>query len=124
MHVMRKAILILLGMLLPISAQALTQISESDLSNITCQAGITIVFDVTMSIHFDTIAWGDPDGYGSTQGAKSSSNNYSSSPDTTISEATDPSYVVRVDPSNMTLKQSGTEFRLFEDIFKRVVLSQ
>ncbi|HQI01818.1 MAG TPA: hypothetical protein PLA18_11115, partial [Deltaproteobacteria bacterium] len=64
---MKKTILIIACLLLPLSLMAMKSISESELSNITCQSGVSIMIDVTMDIHFDIIAWGDPDGYGNTQ---------------------------------------------------------
>jgi hypothetical protein len=49
-------------MLIPLSVWAMTLVSDSDLSNITGQAGVSINPDLTMDIEIGTIAWGDSDG--------------------------------------------------------------
>ena len=58
-----KSILVFVAVLvLPITIWAMTPISDSELSDVTGQSGVTIIIDVTMNIQFATIAWGDPDG--------------------------------------------------------------
>jgi hypothetical protein len=54
--------LIFLILFLPLSLQAMTLVSDEDLSNIIGQAGVNINPDLTMDISFGTIAWGDADG--------------------------------------------------------------
>jgi len=53
---------VLVILLLSVSGWAMTPISDSELSDVTGQSGVTIIIDVTMNIQFATIAWGDPDG--------------------------------------------------------------
>jgi hypothetical protein len=45
-------------MLLPFSVWAMTPVSDSDLSNVTGQAGVSINPNLTMDINIGTIAWG------------------------------------------------------------------
>jgi hypothetical protein len=52
-------------MLLPLSVWAMTPISDSQLSNVTGQAGVNINADVTMDVSIGTMAWGDADGIAS-----------------------------------------------------------
>lgn len=59
---MRRVATVLSILLLSVSGWAMTPISDSELSDITGQSGVTIIIDVTMNIQFATIAWGDPDG--------------------------------------------------------------
>ncbi len=122
---MKKIILIIAGVFLPLSAMAMKPMSETDLSNVCCRAGVTIIFDVTMNIHFDCIAWGDPDGYGnvpSSSHAGSSSNSYSSASETTMSDSSGLPNTVRLDPDTMTLTPHGTEYYLYDDIFNHTIL--
>jgi hypothetical protein len=49
-------------MLLPLSVWAMIPVSDSDLSNVTGQAGVSINPSLTMDINIGTIAWGDSDG--------------------------------------------------------------
>mgnify|MGYP000905370113 CR=1 FL=1 len=49
-------------LLLPLSVWAMTPVSDSDLSNVTGQAGVSINADLTMDITIGTMAWGDGDG--------------------------------------------------------------
>jgi len=59
---MKRVLTFLAIMLLPLSVWAMTPISDSDLSNVTGQAGVNINADVTMNIGLGTIAWGDASG--------------------------------------------------------------
>ena len=59
---MKSIAAVLSILLLSVSGWAMTPISDSELSDITGQSGVTIIIDVTMDIQFATIAWGDPDG--------------------------------------------------------------
>jgi len=45
-----------------LSVWAMTPVSDSDLSNVTGQAGVNINADITMDINIGTMAWGDADG--------------------------------------------------------------
>lgn len=49
-------------LLLPLSVWAMTPISDSDLSNVTGQAGVNINVDLLMNVRLGTMAWGDSDG--------------------------------------------------------------
>jgi len=51
-------------MLLPLSVMAMTPVSDSNLSDVTGQAGVNINADLTMNIGIGTMAWGDSDGIG------------------------------------------------------------
>jgi hypothetical protein len=57
-----KSILAFFIMLLPLSVWSMTPVSDTDLSNVTGQAGVSINPDLTMDIKIGTIAWGDSDG--------------------------------------------------------------
>ncbi|MCB2149463.1 MAG: hypothetical protein KQI81_23485 [Deltaproteobacteria bacterium] len=60
---MKKMLAIaLVLMLVPFSAFGLEMLEDATLDTVTGQAGVSIATDVTMDIHFDTIAWGDSDG--------------------------------------------------------------
>jgi len=49
-------------LMVPISAMAMSPVSESDLSTITGQAGVSINLDVTVNAFMNVVAWGDDDG--------------------------------------------------------------
>ena len=124
---MKKTILIIAGVILPLSAMAMKPMSETDLSNVCCRSGVSIMVDVTMNIHFGTIAWGDPDGYCSVQTSRKPVNNAADYADDFGSSTSDPSglpYTVRVNPDTMTLTPDGTEYYLYQDVFKRTTLSK
>lgn len=59
---MKRVLTILAILLLPLSVWAMTPVSDSDLSNVTGQAGVNINADLTMNITIGTMAWGDSDG--------------------------------------------------------------
>jgi len=59
---MKRVLTFLAIMLLPLSVWAMTPVSDSDLSNVTGQAGVNINADLTMNIGIGTMAWGDSDG--------------------------------------------------------------
>lgn len=65
---MKRVLTILALLLLPLSVWAMTPISDSDLSNVTGQAGVNINADLTMNVRIGTMAWGDSDGL-TTEGA-------------------------------------------------------
>jgi hypothetical protein len=48
---------------LPMSAMALTTVSDSELAGVTGQAGVSINVDMTANITVGTLAWGDADGF-------------------------------------------------------------
>lgn len=64
---MKRVLTILAILLLPMSVWAMTPVSDSYLSNVTGQAGVSINADLTMSISIGTMAWGDSDGVDYTQ---------------------------------------------------------
>lgn len=45
------------------------ELSDEELAGVTAQAGITIAMDITMNQSFETMAWGDRDGYSGVSGA-------------------------------------------------------
>jgi len=59
---MKRVLTILAILLLPLSVWAMTPVNDSDLSNVTGQAGVNINADLTMNISIGTMAWGDNDG--------------------------------------------------------------
>ena len=61
---MKSSLMFLAILLLPLSIWAMTPLADSELSDINGQAGVGIVPDVAMNIHFDVLAWGDSDGLG------------------------------------------------------------
>ena len=61
---MKRVLTILAILLLPISVWAMTPVTDSDLSKVTGQAGVSINQDVAMDIPMGTMAWGDSDGLG------------------------------------------------------------
>ncbi len=61
---MKKAVLFFILMLHPVSVFALSPLSDEELANISGQSGVSIMPNITMSLHIDVIAWGDSDGLG------------------------------------------------------------
>ncbi len=59
---MKRVLTILAILLLPLSVWAMTPVTDSDLSNVTGQAGVNINADLNMNILIGTMAWGDSDG--------------------------------------------------------------
>lgn len=51
-------------MLIPFYAFGMEMISDEAMNDVTGQAGVSIATDISMNIHFDTMAWGDADGVG------------------------------------------------------------
>jgi len=59
---MKKAFVVLMIMLLPLSAMAMTPVSDSELAAVSGQQGVSIaVVDMQMDVSFGNIAWGDLD---------------------------------------------------------------
>lgn len=52
--------------MLPFTASAMSPVSDSELSGVTGQAGVSINLDVAIDVKADSIAWGDVDGLGTT----------------------------------------------------------
>ncbi len=66
---MKRVLTFLAIMLLPLSVMAMTPISDSDMSKVTGQAGVSINMDITMNVTFGEMGWGDSDGLnGATDG--------------------------------------------------------
>jgi len=59
---MKRVLTFLAILLLPLSLWAMTPVSDSDLSNVTGQAGVSINADLSMDISIGTMAWGDDNG--------------------------------------------------------------
>lgn len=122
---MEKTILIIAGIFLSLSAMAMKPMDETDLSKITCRSGVSIMVDVTMNIHFGTIAWGDPDGYSGAQTNHQAGGSSAVYGGTSESMTGDPSMMpitVRVDPNTMALTSNGTEMYIYKDVFNHTVL--
>ncbi len=62
---MKRALLFFIIFSLPFSTWAMTPLTDSELSDVSGQTGVSIMPNITMDIHFDVIAWGDSDGLGS-----------------------------------------------------------
>jgi len=59
---MKKVFVVLMIMLLPLSAMAMTPVSDSEMAGVTGQVGVDIaVVDFHMDMSIGNIAWGDPD---------------------------------------------------------------
>lgn len=124
---MKNTSLIIAGIFLLLPVMAMKPLDEADLSAITCRSGVSIMIDVTMNIHFDIIAWGDPDGCGSVQANHQpgdSSVAYGGAFESMTGDASGMPHVVRVEPDTMTLSPQGTEMYLYKDIFNNTVLSK
>jgi hypothetical protein len=60
---MKKRIFILAILLcVPLTSMAMKSMDDKALDGISGQAGVSIMVDITMNIHIDTLAWGDADG--------------------------------------------------------------
>ncbi len=59
---MKRTAMLLMLMLLPMCLVSMNPISDSDLSEVTGQAGVTIHIDASMDVSFAEIGWGDVDG--------------------------------------------------------------
>jgi len=60
---MKRVLTFLAILLLPLSVWAMTPITDTQLSDVTGQAGVSINFDFTLSLQFGQLGWGDSDGY-------------------------------------------------------------
>jgi hypothetical protein len=61
---MKKILAFLSLVVLPLSAMAMTAVSDETLSDVTAQSGVSINANLTMDMSINTIAWGDSDGLG------------------------------------------------------------
>lgn len=59
---MKRVLTLLAIMVLPLSVMAMTPVSDQALSDVTGQAGVSILPNVTIGMTDVAIAWGDPDG--------------------------------------------------------------
>lgn len=59
---MKKTAILLMLMLLPLCLVSMNPISDTDLSEVTGQSGVTIHIDATMDVSFAEVGWGDTDG--------------------------------------------------------------
>jgi len=60
---MKRVLTFLAILLLPLSVWAMTPITDTQLSDVTGQAGVSINFDFTLQLQFGQLGWGDSDGY-------------------------------------------------------------
>ncbi len=60
---MKRVLTFLAILLLPLSVWAMTPIADTQLADVTGQAGVSINFDFTLSLQFGQLGWGDSDGY-------------------------------------------------------------
>ena len=65
---MNKLWVVLALVLLPVSAMAMTAVSDQDLSDVTGQSGVSINANLTMDLSIKAVAWGDEDGLGAGTG--------------------------------------------------------
>jgi len=61
---MKSALLYFIIFLLPFSTWAMTPLTDSELSDVNGQAGVSIMPNIRMNIYIGVIAWGDSDGLG------------------------------------------------------------
>jgi hypothetical protein len=61
---MKSALLYFIIFLLPFSTWAMTPLTDSELSDVKGQAGVSIMPNIRMNIYIGVIAWGDSDGLG------------------------------------------------------------
>ena len=68
---MKKLIVTLLLLVIPMSVMAMDAVTNAELDGVAGQAGVTIAFGGinTTTIDFSRVAWGDPDGLGAACGA-------------------------------------------------------
>jgi len=59
---MKRILIVLIIILLPLSAFAMKPISDEGLSIVSGSSGVSFFVNVTMDISIDVIAWGDSDG--------------------------------------------------------------
>ncbi len=59
---MKSIVVFFVILAMPLTLYAMTPISDSELSHVVGQSGVTINIDMTMDIQFNTIGWGDQDG--------------------------------------------------------------
>jgi hypothetical protein len=64
LKVMKSALLFFIVFLLPFSTWAMTPLTDSELSDVSGQAGVSIMPNINMDIYIGVIAWGDTDGLG------------------------------------------------------------
>jgi len=64
MKIIKRASLLALILLFPLSLMAMAPVSEDALSGVTGQAGVNINADMRMNLSMGTMAWGDSDGVG------------------------------------------------------------
>lgn len=69
---MKRVLSFVVLMLLPLCLMAMKPVSDSTLSNVTGQSGVSIDIDVAMNITFDALGWGDTDNTGLTVGGVTS----------------------------------------------------
>jgi hypothetical protein len=60
--VMKKLIILLSCLCIPVSAMAMKLMDDDSLSGVSGQSGVSFFVDISMNIHIDTLAWGDSDG--------------------------------------------------------------
>jgi hypothetical protein len=65
---MNKLLAFLALVLLPMSAMAMTAVSDQDLADVTGQSGVSINANLTMDLSITAVAWGDEDGLGEGSG--------------------------------------------------------
>jgi hypothetical protein len=62
---MKKALAVLCFLLLPLTVRAMTEVTDSALSDVTGQAGVNFNGDIHLDVTLGTLAWGDADGISS-----------------------------------------------------------
>jgi hypothetical protein len=61
---MKSTLLFFMILLCSFSTWAMIPLTDSDLSDVSGQAGVSIMPNITMNIYIGVIAWGDSDGLG------------------------------------------------------------
>ncbi len=65
---MKRVLTFLAILLLPLSVWAMTPITDTQLSDVTGQAGVSFNFDFTLDLQFGQLGWGDSNGLGPANG--------------------------------------------------------
>lgn len=94
---MKRVLTLLAIMVLPLSVMAMTPVSDQALSDVTGQAGVSILPNVTIGMTDVNIAWGDPGGLGGEVGTNDGWIGISGLDMSTTLSCTDPSMPITID---------------------------
>ena len=107
---MKRVLTLLAIMVLPLSVMAMTPVSDQALSDVTGQAGVSILPNLTIGMTDVDIAWGDPDGLPSIAGEAGWIGISGLDMSTTVT-CTDASMPITIDVAHNGLYSSATFIR-------------